>query len=83
VRPQPHLQHQIGVQRVSDPRSRRAIADCVVPHSTASSCWDMPRARRVPATSRPTSANRRSWSRTSDSDRLRITSRICAEKLWR
>ena len=38
----------------------RAIADCVVPHSTASSCWDMPRARRVSATSRPTSANRRS-----------------------
>ena len=66
---------QLGRAR---PRSSRAIADCVVPHSTASSCWDIP--RLVAAVRRPSGRprqNRRSWPRPIASARLR-SPRACA-----
>src|SRR6266545_4747786 len=44
------------------PLSRRAIADCVVPHNSASCCWERPSAARRSATCSAIAAKNHPWS---------------------
>src|ERR1700694_6095404 len=60
------------------PDSRRAIADCVVPVSSASSFWESPRARLWSATCCATRAKNHPWSGSTCASLSRSRSKVSA-----